>query len=180
VHLLARERDEAFAQRTWLDRQRFRPQQWSTQPNWTVYQAGEGDPWLGFDSIRSLAGLPPEVLLVPLAGHTHGHAGVAVEAPGGWHLLAGDAYFYHREMDAQRPGCTPGLRFYQWMMEKDRGARLRNQARLRALASGPEGSGLRLYCSHDPTEFERLAGRPAGEPAAALDAAAFATAAAGL
>jgi glyoxylase-like metal-dependent hydrolase (beta-lactamase superfamily II) len=28
VHLLRRERDHALKQRTWLDRQRFRPQQW--------------------------------------------------------------------------------------------------------------------------------------------------------
>jgi glyoxylase-like metal-dependent hydrolase (beta-lactamase superfamily II) len=31
VHLLASERDAAVAQRTWLDRQRYRPQQWSTR-----------------------------------------------------------------------------------------------------------------------------------------------------
>ena len=37
---------------------------------------------------------------------------------GDWLLQAGDAYFYHAEMDPQRPRCTPGLRFYQWMMEK--------------------------------------------------------------
>ena len=30
VHLLAPEREHAEAQRTWLDRQRFRPQQWSS------------------------------------------------------------------------------------------------------------------------------------------------------
>jgi hypothetical protein len=75
-------------------------------------------------------------------------------------------------MDPVRPGCTPGLRFYQWMMEKDRRSRLHNQARLRALARDAEGRSVRLYCSHDLTEFERLAGRPAGEPAAALATAA--------
>jgi glyoxylase-like metal-dependent hydrolase (beta-lactamase superfamily II) len=31
VHLMALERDYAAAQKTWLDRQRFRPQQWSTR-----------------------------------------------------------------------------------------------------------------------------------------------------
>jgi hypothetical protein len=30
-----------------------------------------------------------------------------------WLLQAGDAYFYHGEMDPQRPRCTPGLRFHQ-------------------------------------------------------------------
>lgn len=68
--------------------------------------------------MRELAGVPPEILLVPLAGHTLGHAGIALERTGGsWILQAGDAYFYHAEMDLQRPRCTPGLRFYQWMMD---------------------------------------------------------------
>lgn len=95
---------------------------------------------------------------------------MAVDGGDSWHLLAGDAYFHCREMDLEDPGCTPGLRFYQWMMEKDRGARLRNQVRLRDLKAGTAGGGLRLYCSHDVTEFERLAGRRAGEPARRLGA----------
>ena len=87
----------------------------------------------------------------------------------GWHLLAGDAYFHHREMDHADPWCTPGLRAYQWMMEKDRSARLHNQQRLRDLRAS-HGAGLELYCSHDPSEFERLSGRPAGLPADAFGA----------
>lgn len=66
----------------------------------------------GFESVRSLPGLPPEILFVPLPGHTYGHVGAAVQiASGQWLLQAGDAYFYRREMDAERPSCTPGLRF---------------------------------------------------------------------
>jgi glyoxylase-like metal-dependent hydrolase (beta-lactamase superfamily II) len=168
VHLLAREREHAEARRTWLDRQRFRPQQWSTRRNWTTYPSGQGETWLGFDCVRALDGLPPDIALVPLPGHTHGHAGVAVRSDGHWHLLAGDAYFYHREMDPD-PYCTPGLRAYQWMMEKDRAARLRNQQRLRDLRAY-HPTGLELYCSHDPVEFERLSGRAAGVPADAFSA----------
>lgn len=162
VHLLQREQDAAVAQATWLDRQRFRPQQWSTRSQWVTYLAGEGEPWMGFDAVRHLQGVPEDVLMVPLLGHTDGHVGVAIRQEGGvdW-LLAGDAYFHRRELDA-RPRCTPGLRFYQWMMEKDRRARLWNQRRLRALAS--EGAAqVRIFCSHDPVEFERLAGRGLGD-----------------
>src|SRR5690606_19664749 len=42
VHMMQQERDYALQQKTWLDRQRFRPQQWSTQANWHVYEAKEG------------------------------------------------------------------------------------------------------------------------------------------
>jgi hypothetical protein len=47
--MMAVERDYAFEQKTWLDRQRFRPQQWSTRPNWPVYSADTGEAWLGFE-----------------------------------------------------------------------------------------------------------------------------------
>jgi glyoxylase-like metal-dependent hydrolase (beta-lactamase superfamily II) len=155
VHLLESERASAVRQATWLDRQRFRPQQWSTQPNWRTYLAGEGESWNGFDAVRHLDGVPDDILLVPLLGHTFGHCGVAVRGDDKWLLLAGDAYFHFREMDLDQPYCTPGLRFYQWMMEKDRQARLWNQDRLRELKAARSGE-VELFCSHDPTELERL------------------------
>jgi glyoxylase-like metal-dependent hydrolase (beta-lactamase superfamily II) len=168
VHMLAQERDAALARASALDRMRYRPQQWaSTQPRWHVYRSGEGEPWFGFDCVRQLDGLPPEILLVPLVGHTLGHAGVAVRPDnpvGGreWLLHAGDAYFHHGEMRLRRPRCTPGLRFYQWMMEQKRGARLWNQGRLRDLRRRHGGEVL-LFSAHDPCEFERLAGRRLGQ-----------------
>jgi glyoxylase-like metal-dependent hydrolase (beta-lactamase superfamily II) len=166
IHMLQQERDYALTQKTWLDRQRFRPQQWSSHERWKVYRPGRGEPWYGFDCVRDIAGLPPEILLVPLPGHTFGHAGVAIRTPECWLLQAGDAYFYHREMDLAQPWCTPGLRFYQAMMEKDRAARLGNQERLRHLRSAHDGE-IKLFCAHDPIEYERLAGHSQRLPAAA-------------
>ncbi|MED5617682.1 MBL fold metallo-hydrolase [Ideonella sp. BN130291] len=165
VHLMQHERDEATAQRTWLDRQRYRPQQWGGRMHWQAYRAGSGEPWFGFQAVRELAGLPPEVLLVPLPGHTHGHAGVAIRSGGRWLLQTGDAYFHHGEMDVERPWCTPGLRLYQTLMEKDRTLRLANQERLRYLKRD-HGGEVQLLCAHDPVEFEALAGRRSGQPAA--------------
>jgi glyoxylase-like metal-dependent hydrolase (beta-lactamase superfamily II) len=168
IHMMQQERDDALLQRTWLDRQRFRPQQWgSTRPNWEAYAGARGEPWYGFEAVRQLAGLPPEILLVPLPGHTNGHAGVAVRQDDGhWLLQTGDAYFYHREMDHEDPYCTPGLRMYQTLMEKNRKLRLGNQQRLRELRRR-HGSEIRLFCSHDPLEYEQLSGRLMGTPAAA-------------
>jgi glyoxylase-like metal-dependent hydrolase (beta-lactamase superfamily II) len=164
VHMLESEQRSAMAQRTWLDRQRYRPGQWGTRKNWRVHHPSTGERWYGFDHVRALEGLPPEILLVPLPGHTLGHAGVAIQQGDEWLLQAGDAYFYHGEMDLTHPRCTPGLRFYQWMMEKDRSARLLNQQRLRALKR-EHGDRIRLTSSHDTVEFERLSNRPAFEPA---------------
>jgi len=162
VHMLSSERNAAVAQRTWLDRQRFRPQQWSSRLRWRVYSADEGDRWHGFVNVRPLPGL--DLAIVPLIGHTLGHAGVAVRSSSGWLLNAGDAYFYHAEMDLSAPWCTPGLRFYQWMMEKDRRSRLENQARLRELIRS-HGYDVTVFCAHDIPEFERLSGTSAEVPA---------------
>ncbi len=171
VHLLAAEREVAFARKTWMDRQRFRPQQWGSRERWKVYRSDEGDTWFGFRRARPLDGLPPELALVPLPGHTLGHAGVAVAGAEGWLLQAGDAYFHEREMDAVAPGCPLGLRFYQWMLEHDRRARLDNQARLRELVRS-HGSEVTVCCGHDVAEFELLANRPHSEPLSPLSIAA--------
>jgi glyoxylase-like metal-dependent hydrolase (beta-lactamase superfamily II) len=163
VHLLAAERDAALRRRTLLDRMRYRPQQWGSPARWHVYERGEGEPWFGFDAVRDLDGLPPEILLVPLVGHTLGHAGVAVRGARGWLLQAGDAFLSRTEMDPEIPRCAPGLRLYQTLMEKDRRARLWNRDRLRLLAMD-HGDEITVTCSHDPVQFERLAGRSLATP----------------
>jgi glyoxylase-like metal-dependent hydrolase (beta-lactamase superfamily II) len=161
VHMLRSERDAAVAQKTWLDRQRFRPQQWGTKKNWYVYDFGEGDNWFGFSKVHALEGISSDIALIPLIGHTLGHAGVAVRDEEKWLLNAGDAYFFHQEMNVENPHCTPGLNFYQLLMEKDHKARIFNQERLRDLRRD-HAHEVEVFCAHDVVEFERLAGRPAG------------------
>jgi len=96
--------------------------------------------------------------MVPLPGHTWGHAGVAIQRPDGWLLHAGDAYFYRGEMRQAKRACTPGLRGYQTLMEANREARLANQEKLRRL-SIERREELTVICAHDPVELERcLAG----------------------
>lgn len=154
VHVMQREAEAVRDREGFIASQRYRPQQWDEVQAWKYYAAG-GEPWFGFEAVRDLDGLPPEILLIPLAGHTRGHAGIAIKTADGWLLHAGDAYFYRHEMDAQ-PSCTPGMKAYQWMMEVDREARLYNQDRLRRLA-GDRSNGVTLFCSHDAIELEALA-----------------------
>jgi len=158
VHLLAREREIAALRPSWLDRQRFRPQQWGSEARWTTYTP-TGEAWFGFESVRAVPELEDEILLVPLPGHTLGHAGVAVRTREDWLLHCGDAYFYIDEMNVQNPRCTPGLSAYQTLMEQDRGLRLQNQQRLRELVRDHAGE-VRVLCSHDPHEFENFRADP--------------------
>lgn len=167
VHLMSSEAEDAARQRTWLDRQRFRPQQWGSIDRWTGYDVGDGEAWFGFSAVRNLRGVPPEILMVPLRGHTIGHTGIAVRQDRGWLFLAGDAYFCHGELDIENPHCTPGLRAYQWLMEKDRRARLANQRRLRHLVRD-HGDEVRVICSHDPRELEHDMGRSLDAPPVAV------------
>lgn len=160
VHLLRPECDAAVAQRTWLDRQRYRPQQWNHRHRWELHEPGIGNEWLGFRDVSPVGGIRDDVLLVPLVGHTLGHAGVAIHTRSGWLMQAGDAYFFHREMSPE-PWCPAGLRAYQWLMEKDREARLENQHRLRSMRASR--SDVQIVCGHDPIEFERVAGRRMSE-----------------
>jgi glyoxylase-like metal-dependent hydrolase (beta-lactamase superfamily II) len=159
IHLTSREKEVADARDggLFVGRKRYRPQQWDEVGAWQLYPFGGGARWFGFDAVRDLKGLPPEILLVPLAGHTWGHAGVAVqESAGTWLLHAADAYFYRGEIGSHRYECTPGLRGYQALMEVDRRARLANQQRLRDLALH-HSSEVRIFCAHDAVEFDLLA-----------------------
>jgi glyoxylase-like metal-dependent hydrolase (beta-lactamase superfamily II) len=153
VHVLQAEADVAEDRRGMIQSRRYRPEQWDEVRNWRFYNPG-GEGWFGFDAVRDLDGLPPEILMIPLPGHTAGHAGIAIGTPDGWLLNAGDAYFHRHEMDPE-PHCTPGLAAYQRLMEMDRPTRLHNQERLRELANDGR-SDVRIFCSHDPVELEAL------------------------
>lgn len=152
VHVMQAELDAAKEQKGFISTQRYRPNQWDEVKQWKLYNA-KGESWYGFEAVRDLDGLPESILMIPLAGHTRGHAGIAIQTSEGWLLHAGDAYFYRDEVGTNKPNCTPGLRAYQWFMEVDRNARLSNQQRLRALSLA-HSNEVRLFCSHDAIEFD--------------------------
>jgi glyoxylase-like metal-dependent hydrolase (beta-lactamase superfamily II) len=139
---------------------RSNQQQWAHGPLWEIYSGEGGERWFGFETVRELRGLPPEILLVPLRGHTWGHTGVAVriDSPGlshdKWLLHAGDAYFLHTELDLNEPKAPAGIRLFERRQGVDADARIANQARLRALVNA-NGDQVEVFCSHDPAEFAR-------------------------
>lgn len=153
VHVHAEEKQAALHPRTRLERHRYVRAHFEHHAKWSVYRPN-GEPWFGFESVRNLEGLPPEILLIPLHGHTRGHSGVAVDTGTGWLLHAGDAYFHRGEMAPDRRRCPPLLDTFQRIVEIDGRARMANQERLRTL-SRENSDEVRVFSAHDPVELER-------------------------
>jgi glyoxylase-like metal-dependent hydrolase (beta-lactamase superfamily II) len=156
VHLWKPEYD-AMLRPPLRERQRYRigSPHWQHGPRWETHEV-DGDEWLGFESVRVLPGTEPEVLLIPLPGHSLGHTGVAVRRPSGWLLHCGDAYFFRDEVSTP-PHCPVGLRAFQTLVQADGARRRQNQERLRELALR-HGGEVELICSHDPVLMDRAAG----------------------
>ncbi|MFZ5722597.1 MAG: MBL fold metallo-hydrolase [Pseudomonadota bacterium] len=154
VHVHAREHAAAMHPAL-RERARYRRPHFAHRPDWVLHHE-DGERWFGFDAVRALPGAGDDVLLVPLHGHTRGHAGVAVRAEDGWLLHCGDAYFFHRELD-EPPYCPPGLTLFQNLVQVNRDQRLANQQRLRELAREQKGT-VRLFSAHDPVELARFGG----------------------
>jgi glyoxylase-like metal-dependent hydrolase (beta-lactamase superfamily II) len=152
VHVLAEEHDAAMARRTFLERERYRTAHWAHGPRWRLH-VERGEPWFGFSAVREPIAGEPDILMVPLRGHTRGHAAIAVREGAGWTLHAGDAYFHRDELE-DPPRCPPALATFQKLAAIDNRARLENQARLRALVAA-HAREVRVVCAHDPVEFER-------------------------
>lgn len=153
IHLLAAEYEFALHKRGLLEIARYWPEQWLNHEGWTQYKP-EGEKWFGFESVRDLKGLPPEILMVPLKGHTWGHSGVAVDTGNGWLLHAGDSYFCTEEILPGKQSVPPLLTLLETFVEMDRKARLHNQVRLRDLNT-THGNEIKIFCSHSAPEFER-------------------------
>lgn len=155
IHLHTREKEAAMQRRRLVDQQRYQPKQWAHGPAWVTYEGG-GETWEGFSNVRRLDGPSEDVLLVPLFGHTEGHAGIVVPSADGLRsiLHAGDAYFSRHEVAADR-FCPPFLSVFQGIIAADDAGRLENQRKLRELAL-KNGGKVDVICAHDAAYFERF------------------------
>jgi glyoxylase-like metal-dependent hydrolase (beta-lactamase superfamily II) len=153
VHVTAAEHAAAMSPPTLPEQQRYRAVQWAHEPNWHLHRP-DGERFHGFERAGAVGRTDDEVLMIPLPGHTRGHAAVAVKADHGWLIHAGDAYFFRGEM-ARDYECPPVMRVFQTINAVDDDARVRNRERLRALALERPGE-IRVMCAHDPVELEQM------------------------
>ena len=150
VHLTRDEFRGAFEDSRFAERSRFGQLGWARDLDFVTYEP-KGEPWFGFPCVRELEGVPKDILLVSLPGHTRGHAGVALRHGEGWLLHCGDGYFHNDEMQPE-PSRPFALSVFQRLCVDD-ASRRRNQERLRQLAQS-HGDQVQLFCSHDGREFE--------------------------
>jgi glyoxylase-like metal-dependent hydrolase (beta-lactamase superfamily II) len=128
--------------------------QWAHGPRWVTCPDAGGERWKGFDNVRRPDGLPADVLLVPLHGHSPGHTAVAVNAGDRWLLHAGDAYYYHGEIEDPPAEVPVLMESVQRQVEHNRTVRVANVDRLRRLAAD-RGADVAVFSAHDPWEFRR-------------------------
>jgi len=153
VHVHVREHQAAVTGELPARAGRYIKQQWAQGPDWVLHGDG-GDDWFGFSGVRALGDREPDVLLIPLFGHTPGHCGVAVRRGDRWLLHAGDSHYAHRQIETPARPAPPALGFFQGRGDSDRAARLANQERLRVLAAS-HSDRVTVICSHDPDDFDR-------------------------
>lgn len=158
VHVFFAEHRAAMSRATVQSRTRYIPAQWAHRVRWQLHDELAGERWFGFECVRQLGDLPPDILLVPLLGHSAGHCGVAARGADGWLLHAGDAYFHRDEMTAPHYRGPWGFEAFQRLVGHDAKQRIANQHRLREL-KGQHSGEVRVFSAHDPVEFAALRDR---------------------
>lgn len=158
IHVSSEEQNAALHPRTAPEKERYRRCHFSHGPDWEVQETVSGEDWYGILRAREIPGLPPEILLVPLHGHTRGHCGVAVKQGDGWLLHCGDAYYIKEEL--RRQGKAPaGVRLFRRIAHIEYLKAMSQVEKLKRLLDSNNGK-VSIIASHDQFEYRNLFGRP--------------------
>ena len=159
IHVHVRERSAALEPTTFLERERYRPAHFAHGPDFVTYER-TGEAWMGLSAVHDLIGLGPEILAIPMPGHTRGHACVAVRAQDRWLLHAGDAYFHRAVLATGTRDVPSALRIFERTVAIDYTKVRGNHARLAELARA-HADDVTVFSAHDPVELAALRARPA-------------------
>jgi glyoxylase-like metal-dependent hydrolase (beta-lactamase superfamily II) len=157
VHTTADEYAAVFTNPDWYERLRYRRAQMDHDVHWRTHE-GRGDVWQ-----HGLTGheLLPGIVLVPMPGHSRGHAAVAVDAGDrGWLFHAGDACFDASTYASTSPKGRPlerqrSVRTFESAVGRDRKAIRENHRTLARLDAEPD---VTVIPAHDQRIFDDLAG----------------------
>jgi glyoxylase-like metal-dependent hydrolase (beta-lactamase superfamily II) len=150
VHLYENEY-QAVISPTFNEKRRYNVAQWEHGPLWRPHKL-EGEVWNGFEGVRLLNNISPDIILIPLIGHSRGHCGVAVNSESGWLFHCGDAFFHHHQIDHSAGKTPPLLLHLQKIIAFDNAQRLENLRKIVAL-NHRDDNDVSIFCSHDHQEF---------------------------
>lgn len=150
VHLTAAEARGAVHAPSRRERLRYRAVQWAHGPRLVEHEP-TGEAWRGFAAARELTQVAPRLVLVPMPGHSRGHAAVAVDAGSRWVLHAGDAFYHRGEVDGSPVPRV--MTMSQALLAWDRAQVRANRERLAELHGRAEPD-LQVVCAHDPVMLE--------------------------
>lgn len=155
IHTTAEEYDWAVVNPDFVSKQRYSPRQWSHGPKMETH-AGRGDEWkYGLTGTEVL----PGITMIPMPGHTKGHAAIAVDAgERGLLIHAGDAAFdascYADTTPSGKPLEKIGLfRGFEKVMGVDGKAIKANHATLARLN---REDGVTVFPAHDKRLLDDL------------------------
>ena len=157
IHIHSSEYRAAISGEIPVDTKRYVPLQWQGREKWEIY-GSEGETWFGFQGVRALGEQGPEILIIPLPGHTAGHCGVAVRGPEKWLLHAGDSYYFHGQIKTPPQKAPAALGYFQRKADMLHVQRLENQERVREL-NHHHADEITIINSHDPYHLDCCAKR---------------------
>lgn len=149
VHTTTTEAHAAVRARSWRGNLRYRPVQWAHGVDLVEHEP-TGEPWHGFPAARELDAIAPGIVLIPLPGHSVGHAAVGVDTGSGWVVHAGDAFFHRGTLDGSRIPAV--IAAFEALVADDRAAVRANHQRLAEVHADPD-SDLTVVCAHDPEQL---------------------------
>jgi glyoxylase-like metal-dependent hydrolase (beta-lactamase superfamily II) len=158
VHVSEIELDALSNPRNHMEKTRVCRIHFSHGPKWVTHGTISEEPWFGIDCMRDLPEFPPQIVLVPLPGHTRGQLGVAVDTGNGWLLHCGDAYYVKEEL--REIGKAPiGTRAFRRFAHCDHAQAMKTIAELKGVLR-EHGSEITTISSHDQFEYRNIFGRP--------------------
>lgn len=147
IHMTKLEADAALRHPSLAERVRYNRAPWVNSP--TIVEHSPGDEkWRGLPGATRLTSIGDDFFLVPLPGHTRGHAGLLVRDGDRWLLHAGDSFYHRGTIDDVTP-VPLMLKWQETLLAFDRKQLRHTQSLLRNLhAKGYQD--LTIICSHDP------------------------------
>ncbi|WP_130803301.1 MBL fold metallo-hydrolase [Acinetobacter ihumii] len=150
VHVLASEFNTTQSL-SFKNRIRYKTNQFKQHRFWNFIEHTQTERWFNLEKVTGLPLFQDEILMIPLLGHSAGHAGIAIKQAEGWILFCGDAYFSSLELDASKQ--LKGLHLFESILAYDNKMRLHNLKQLQSLAQ--QQPQIELICAHDLQEFIR-------------------------